>query len=317
VSKTSPSEVSSSTSTPTTVSSTLTQRRAPTSTREAGTPRHGRPPHRPLTEPEQYPDAARAWVTGDRRKKPFTGGGRVGIPDTSVYRSEVDEPKPEVTTRSAEWTGVQSSFGRPADPGSLGGMPERLDADRWGDLEILEVTPVDLPVDSYAADDSWWCGRCGDDHPLAAGTVVTVRSHLGTSGQIACPRCAGIAELRASGVRPRRVVLIEDDPDYRDLLRRLLEDHGAAEVVGYVADGREALVELERLRPDTVVLDLSMPRLDGLALLPHLSGDLEVIVLSGRPRMRARCQELHRNITVLPKTGPSLARLVEIVASDR
>jgi CheY-like chemotaxis protein len=196
-------------------------------------------------------------------------------------------------------------------------MSTHLDADRWGDLEILDVAPLDLPADTFTADDSWWCGRCGDDHPLAAGSVVRVRSHLGTTEQIACPRCAGIAQLRVSGIRPRRVLLIDDNADYRDLLRRLLEDRAVAEVVGYVADGREALVEIARLRPDTVVLDLSMPRLDGLELLSRLPDDLEVIVLSGRPRMRARCEDLHREVTVLPKDAPSLLRLVEMFASDR
>jgi CheY-like chemotaxis protein len=196
-------------------------------------------------------------------------------------------------------------------------MPTRLDADRWGDLDILDVAPLHLPADTFADDASWWCGRCGDDHPLAAGSVVTVRSHLGTTEQIACPRCAGIARRRASGVRPRRVLLIDDNPEYRDLLRRLLEDHATAEVVGYVADGREALVEIERLRPDAVVLDLAMPRLDGLDLLPRLPEDLEVVVISGMPRMRARCQELRRDVTVLPKDRRSLRRVVEMFATDR
>jgi CheY-like chemotaxis protein len=195
-------------------------------------------------------------------------------------------------------------------------MPARLDADRWGDLEILDVAPLDLPADTSSADASWWCGRCGDEHPLAEGAVVTVRSHLGTSAKIACPRCAGIARLRASGSRPRRVLLIDDSADYRDLVRRLLEDHAVAEVVGYVADGRQALVEIERLRPNTVILDLSMPRLDGLELLSRLSDELEVIVLSGKPRMRARCQQLHPDVTVLPKDEPSLSKLVDRFATD-
>jgi CheY-like chemotaxis protein len=217
------------------------------------------------------------------------------------------------------WRTGQVSNGHPAVRLTLfsGGMPSRLDADRWGDLEILEVTPLDLPVETFTSADSWWCGRCGDDHPLAAGTVVMVRTHLGTTEQIACPRCAGIARLRASGVRPRRVLLVDDNPDYRDLLRRMVEDHAAAEVVGYVTDGREALVEISRLQPDVVVLDLAMPRLDGLDLLPRLSEELEVIVLSGRPRMRARCQELHHNLTVLSKDRPSLLRLVGMLAEGR
>jgi CheY-like chemotaxis protein len=196
-------------------------------------------------------------------------------------------------------------------------MPTRLDADRWGELEILDVAPLDLPADTSCAEASWWCGRCGDEHPLVEGAVVTVRSHLGSSAQIACPRCAGTARLRASGGRPGRVLVIDDDTDYRDLVRRLLEDRPVAEVVGYVADGREALVEIARLRPDTLILDLSMPRLGGLELLARLPDDLQVIVLSGRPQMRVRCQQLHPNVTVLPKNEPSLRKLVDLLASDR
>jgi CheY-like chemotaxis protein len=195
-------------------------------------------------------------------------------------------------------------------------MSIRLDADRWGDLEILAVAPLDLPVDTCAVDASWWCGRCGDDHLLADGSVVTVRSHLGTTELIACPRCAGIAELRAAGVRHRRVLLIDHNADYRDLLRRLLEDNATAEVVGYLADGRQALAEIARLQPDTVILNLPMPRVDGLDLLARLPGELEVIVISGMPRLRACCQELHRNATVLPKGAPSLLRLLDMLASD-
>jgi CheY-like chemotaxis protein len=76
-------------------------------------------------------------------------------------------------------------------------------------------------------------------------------------------------------------------------------------------------VEIERLRPDAVVLDLSMPRLGGLELLSRLPDDLEVIVISGIPRMRARCQHLHPNVTVLPKEEPSLRTLVDLLASER
>jgi hypothetical protein len=193
-------------------------------------------------------------------------------------------------------------------------MPLRLDADRWGDLEVLEVTEVDLPTDGLSEDDTWWCGRCGDEHPLATGSVVKLRSHLGVAHQIACPRCAGIARRRREGARPRRVLLVEDDPDHRDLTRRFLEDDGTAEVVGYVLDGREALTEIERLRPDAVVLDLAMPRLDGIGLLAQLPEGLEAIVFSGVPGLRDRCRSLHGDLTVLPKGAGSFERLVEVLA---
>jgi CheY-like chemotaxis protein len=195
-----------------------------------------------------------------------------------------------------------------------GDMPTRLDADRWGDLDIIDVAPLDMSPSSLPGDASWWCGRCGDDHPLTTGSVVKVRSHLGVSEQIACERCARVAERRAAGRRPQRVLLIDDSADFRDLVRRLLEQDAVAEVIGYVADGREALVEIARLRPDVVILDLAMPRLDGMDLLPQLPDDVAVIVLSGRSDLREQLRDLRRDLTILPKQRDSLVRLVELLA---
>ena len=61
-----------------------------------------------------------------------------------------------------------------------------------------------------------------------------------------------------------RVLLADDHELVRRLLRRAIGAHPGLEIVGEAADGAEA-VELARpLAPDVVVLDLSMPHLDGL-----------------------------------------------------
>jgi CheY-like chemotaxis protein len=195
-------------------------------------------------------------------------------------------------------------------------MALRLDADRWGDLEVLEVSTLDLSGTAVPDDASWWCGRCGDDHGLLAGAVVRLRSHLGVVDQIACPRCAEVARRRLEGPRPRRVLLIEDDPDHRDLTRRVLEDEASAEVVGYVSDGAQALVEIDRLRPDLLVLDLGMPRVDGLELLERLPADLEVVVLTGVPALADRCRARHAEVTVLRKGTAGLDQLRELVRAS-
>jgi CheY-like chemotaxis protein len=192
-------------------------------------------------------------------------------------------------------------------------MPTRLDADRWGDLDIVDVSPLDMPSDAVRADAAWWCGRCGDEHRLTSGSVVKVRSHLGVTEQIACERCARVARRRAQGVRLPRVLLIDDSADFRDVIRRRLEQDATAEVVGYVADGREALVEIARLRPDVIVLDLAMPRLDGLAVLPELPVDAQVIVLSGHPDLREHARQLRGDLVILPKDGSALERLAVLI----
>jgi DNA-binding NarL/FixJ family response regulator len=79
-----------------------------------------------------------------------------------------------------------------------------------------------------------------------------------------------------------RILIADDHPLTRDALAGLLEQHGFA-VVGTADDGAEAIEEARRLQPDIVVLDLSMPGLDGLSALPRIRGaapDCEVVVLT-------------------------------------
>lgn len=79
-----------------------------------------------------------------------------------------------------------------------------------------------------------------------------------------------------------RILLVDDHPLTRAALAALLQQHGF-EVVGEAAEGREAIACAERLQPDLVLLDLSMPGLDGLEALPLLrdaAPACEVVVLT-------------------------------------
>lgn len=67
-----------------------------------------------------------------------------------------------------------------------------------------------------------------------------------------------------------RVMLADDQTLVRAGVRSLLERDGDIEVVSEVSDGREALVGLDRFRPDVVLLDLQMPVMDGLGVLREL-----------------------------------------------
>ena len=79
-----------------------------------------------------------------------------------------------------------------------------------------------------------------------------------------------------------RILVVDDHPLTRDALASLLTQ-GGFEVVGEAADGVEALDLALELQPDLVLLDLSMPGLDGLAALPRLRAaapGCEVVVLT-------------------------------------
>jgi DNA-binding LytR/AlgR family response regulator len=71
-----------------------------------------------------------------------------------------------------------------------------------------------------------------------------------------------------------RSLLIDDEPNARMRLRRLLKDEQRVEVIGEAKDGLEAVTEIQRLRPDLVFLDVQMPGLDGFETLKALPADL-------------------------------------------
>jgi len=79
-----------------------------------------------------------------------------------------------------------------------------------------------------------------------------------------------------------RILLVDDHPLTRSALSALLRQNGF-DVAGEATDGSEAIEAARRLEPDLILLDLSMPGLDGLQALPHLreaAPDCEVVVLT-------------------------------------
>jgi two-component system chemotaxis response regulator CheB len=73
-------------------------------------------------------------------------------------------------------------------------------------------------------------------------------------------------------MRRPRVLVIDDSAFARTALARLLRAGNLVDVVGTAFDGRDALSRIAELDPDVVTLDLSMPGIDGLAVLRQLQG---------------------------------------------
>src|SRR6516162_8830815 len=80
--------------------------------------------------------------------------------------------------------------------------------------------------------------------------------------------------------RAMKVLIVDDEPIAREVLREELELSPEVLVVGEAGDGREALQKIANLQPDVVFLDLQMPVMSGFEVVRNLTGpSLPVIVI--------------------------------------
>src|SRR6478735_8636882 len=70
-----------------------------------------------------------------------------------------------------------------------------------------------------------------------------------------------------------RVLLVDDEPAALERLQALFEQIGEVEVAGVARNGREALAQIEALKPDLVMLDIQMPELSGLSVAGALPAE--------------------------------------------
>lgn len=78
----------------------------------------------------------------------------------------------------------------------------------------------------------------------------------------------------AGSEAPIRILIADDEPDVRLLLRLQLQGVPGIEVVGEAGDGMEAIERCRELQPDAVVMDLLMPKMMGIQAIEALQQEL-------------------------------------------
>ncbi|MDX1658564.1 MAG: response regulator [Nitriliruptorales bacterium] len=113
------------------------------------------------------------------------------------------------------------------------------------------------------------------------------------------------------------MALVDDAPEVLRFMELYLSRNDRVEIVGVANNGRDGLTLVEKLKPDVLLLDLSMPEMDGLEVLRELqarkTNGLKTIVVSGLDRedLEATCLELGA-VRYLEK-GEGFAQLPDIV----
>jgi len=113
---------------------------------------------------------------------------------------------------------------------------------------------------------------------------------LQLSRVVAGPALDGAASFAPA--RPLRILIVDDHAEVRRAFRELLQERPELHVVGEAGDGLEAIAAARELRPDVTLMDVSMPRMDGVEATRRIRAELPGIQILGLST-HVKIEDLH------------------------
>jgi NarL family two-component system response regulator LiaR len=117
---------------------------------------------------------------------------------------------------------------------------------------------------------------------------------------------------------PLRVLIVEDDPMMQLGLEQSLSNHPQIEIIGQAEDGYLAVDAALKLKPDLIVMDIGLPRLDGIAVTQQIKAKLpnvRVVMLTSHTTEREIIASLSAGADAYCVKGASVDRLIKAIAA--
>lgn len=117
---------------------------------------------------------------------------------------------------------------------------------------------------------------------------------------------------------PLRILIVEDDPMMQLGLEQSLEDHPQFEIVGQASDGYLGVEAALRLKPDVIVMDIGLPRLDGIEATERIKKelpDVRVVMLTSHTSETEVIAALSSGADAYCIKGTNVDRLIAAIAA--
>ena len=131
------------------------------------------------------------------------------------------------------------------------------------------------------------------------------------------PQKAADSPANVSPPQKRRILVIDDGDSVRDVIRIFLE-HAGFEVCGEAGDGMEAIEQARKLKPDLIVLDLAMPRMNGAeaaTVLSQTMPDIPIVLLTLYQNVLGSALTSAVTVKAVVDKTDGMGRLVECIRS--